>query len=277
MASEARMVLGRPGTAAQAAPRGANLERSRSGLPGAPGDPARSTLEGVAGEGLRTTLALIGGYGQSLLHLALDEETRRRCAEGLLAAADSLAELTDRILELAVTEDRPPELRRRPVAVDWLASRLERAGSGSSDAGSVRYHATPDLPFVDVDPLWMGHALRLLVARVRRRQAGSGRTVTILAHEAGSVVVLSIRGEDAEPGPRARVRDDPAAAESVRASWPASADDDLVLCRRIVEANGGELWPDGAHGPDAVALRLPARPRSEAVPVGPGSGLLRPG
>ncbi len=262
MASDARMAYRRPSIPARASTRERSIEpsmpgqewRDRAGW----SDPQRLALAGAAGEGLRTTLALIGGYGQSLLHLALDDDTRRRCSEGLLAAADSLAELTDRILELALSRDGSPQLRRHPVAVDWLAGRLERPAAGTGEAGSVRYLATTGLSFVDVDPLWIGHALRLLVARVRRR-AGPGSVVEIHARDAGTTVILGIRTE----GPDDRRQAGTPAPEEARPAVSSSADEDdeLALCRWIVEANGGELWLEADGGPGAVTLRLPARPR----------------
>ncbi len=124
MASDARMAYRRPSIPARASTRERSIEpsmpdqqwRDRAGW----SDPQRLALAGAAGEGLRATLALIGGYGQSLLHLALDDDARRRCSEGLLAAADSLAELTDRILELALSRDGSPQTasssRRRGLA-----------------------------------------------------------------------------------------------------------------------------------------------------------------
>lgn len=264
MASDARMVYRRPSSPAHPSTRERSIEpsmpdhewRERAGW----SDPQRLALAGVAGEGLRSTLALIGGYGQSLLHLALDDDTRRRCTEGLLAAADSLAELTDRILELALSRDGTPQLRRHPVAVDWLAGRLERPGAGTGDLGTVRYLATTDLPFVDVDPLWIGHALRLLVARVRRR-AGAGTVVAIHARDAGATVILGIgaEGSAAARQPGVPGADDARPAES----GPTEIEDDeLALCRWIVEANGGELWLEADGGPGGVTLRLPAQPRS---------------
>ncbi len=271
MASDARMVYRRPSSPAHPSTRERSIEPSipdqewhdRAGW----SDPERLALAGVAGEGLRATLALIGGYGQSLLHLALDDDTRRRCTEGLLAAADSLAELTDRILELALSRDGTPELRRHPVAVDWLAGRLERPGAGTGDPGSVRYLATTGLPFVDVDPLWIGHALRLLVARVRRR-AAPGAVVAIHARDAGEAVILGIGAEGTQGarGPDASGAEDP---RSARSGPPEPEDDELALCRWIVEANGGEMSLQADGGPGAVTLRLPAQPR--AVLTSPGA------
>lgn len=264
MASDARMAYRRPSTPAHGSTRERSTElsmpgqewRDRAGW----SDPQRLALAGAAGDGLRATLALIGGYGQSLLHLALDDDARRRCTEGLLAAADSLAELTDRILELALSRDGTPQLQRHPVAVDWLAGRLERPASSSGDLGSVRYLATTGLPFVDVDPLWIGHALRLLVARVRRL-AGPGTVVAIHARDAGMAVVLGIGTEGSPSGRLTDTPEEDAEPRPAASLSPENEDDELALCRWIVEANGGELWLEADEGPGAVTLRLPAQPR----------------
>ena len=62
---------------------------------------APSVLAGAASYELRSTLALISGYSQSLLHLALDEDTRRHYLERMSHAADNLGRLADEILEIS--------------------------------------------------------------------------------------------------------------------------------------------------------------------------------
>lgn len=280
MASEARMVLGSINLPAgrSSGRDGIGATRRESATRDRATDAAgtRTALMGVAGEGLRNTLALIGGYSQSLIHLALDDETRRRCVDGLLAASDSLAELTDRILELSVAGDGGPVLRPRPVAMDWLVGRLERPMAPTSDKSALQYRATPGLPLVDVDPLWVGHVVRILVAHVRRQVVGGASAVTILAHESADSVILSIRGEaiGAETRPAGRAaerREDPAF------DAPAPEDDsevDLALCRWILEANGGGIWLEEGHGRAAIGMRLPAHRIATWAPVGTRPAVL---
>ncbi len=73
---------------------------------------------------LRSTLALISGYSQALLHLPLDDESRRQYLEQIPVAAANLADVANELLSIAaeaeaperrVAESPPPRLTLRPV------------------------------------------------------------------------------------------------------------------------------------------------------------------
>jgi hypothetical protein len=68
---------------------------------------------------VRSTLALISGYSQTLLHLSLDEDTRRRYLRQMTVAADWLAEIAEEILARPGTDEDP---RPAPSAVTLVES-----------------------------------------------------------------------------------------------------------------------------------------------------------
>ena len=62
----------------------------------------------------------------------------------------------------------PPGIQRRPVPVEWLVGRASHSAEGELDAGTIDCLIAPGLPMVDVDPAWVGHALRIMVEHARR-------------------------------------------------------------------------------------------------------------
>jgi two-component system sensor histidine kinase KdpD len=220
---------------------------------------SRTLLAGAVSHELRTTLALISGYSQSLLHLSLDDETRRRYVERILAAADTLTEFADQILDLSVPGTGGPALRRRPVAVEWLVDRLMRQMAGSAEPGTVHFQSPRQLPLVDVDPTWIGHVLRNLVANSLKHGAGPTAVVTIRARYEDGYVIVSVQDEGSgfESDERELVFDPFYRGRRARARGLDGAGLGLYLCRQLVEAHGGRIWVDEGQGGASVSFSLP--------------------
>lgn len=66
-----------------------------------------SEVERSLAHQVRSTLALISGYSQTLLHLSLDEDTRRRYLRQMTVAADWLAEIAEEILARPAADADP--------------------------------------------------------------------------------------------------------------------------------------------------------------------------
>ncbi|MDE3130542.1 MAG: HAMP domain-containing histidine kinase, partial [Acidobacteriota bacterium] len=214
-------------------------------------------LAGAVSHELRTTLALISGYGQSLLHLPLDDDTRRRYLERMLAATEVLAEFADQIVSVAVPDETRPVLRRRPVALEWLVARLARELDGELAHAQIRYQQTRELPLVDADPAWIGHVLRNLVRN--SLQHGNARVIAINARMRDGAVVLTVRddGPGFDPDERDLVFGAFYRGRHARASRPDGLGFGLYLCRELVEAHGGHIWIEDSARGGAVSLSLP--------------------
>ena len=230
-------------------------------------DASRTLLAGAVSHELRTTLALISGYSQSLLHLSLDDETRRSYLERILEATDTLTEFADQILDLSVPGQGGPALRRRPVALEWLVDRLMREIARDVETATVRYQSPRQLPLVDVDPSWIGHVLRNLVANALKHGRGAAGVVTIRARQVDGFVVVSVRDDGAgfEPDERDLVFDPLYRGRRAVADGVDGAGLGLYLCRALVEAHGGRIWVDDRRGGGSVSFSLPRCPALHAV------------
>jgi two-component system sensor histidine kinase KdpD len=241
-------------------------------------DPAapESTLAGATSRELRATLALISGYSQSLLHLSLDEPTRRQYLERMSQAAESLSRLADRILDLADAGSERPALRRQPVSLSWLLDHLTQELAETSASRAITYWIPPLLPLIDADPAWIGHVLRNLVTNATRCGA---ETVTIRARAVEEGVVVSVHDDGDELDPAARDRVFDPTARGSRSARPGArwSGVNLCLCQQLVEAHGGRMWVDDASGGMSISFSLPTLESREpaAVPVAlPGTAAL---
>ncbi len=228
-----------------------------SAIPAQTRDPAPSVLVGAVSHELRGTLALISGYSQALLHLPLDEETRHHYLERILAATDNLTDLTDQMLDLVVMGNGRPMLRRRPVAIDWLAARLTQDRSQVPDGVAIETFAATTTPLVDVDPVWVSHVLRNLVSNSARH--GHARAVRIFARATDEWVVVTVAddGEGIPAEERDQVFDPFYRGRRARESGAEGSGIGLYLCRQLVEAHGGRIWLEEAAAGTAFSFSLP--------------------
>ena len=227
------------------------------------GDGEWPLLAGAMTQELHAALALISGYSQSLLHLPLDDETRRRYLERILSATDALSEFADRVLEVGGPGGGRPVLRRQPVAVDWMVDRLVRQLASEQDLGIVHRRLPSDLPLVDVDPAWITHVLRNLVRNAVTHGRGRPETVddavTIAARDAGSEVVVTVSdgGAGFAQDERQLAFRAMRGGRERRAADRAGLGFGLYLCRELVEAHGVRIWIEESSSGAAVSFTLP--------------------
>ena len=219
------------------------------GLPAAGAGPWTLLTDAISDD-LRSSLALVGGYRQSLELLPLDPATRERHVERLVAATGALAQIATVVLDLVRSTANPPGIARQPVSVDYLVGRLRRAVDRELPEEQIECAVAPDLPMVDVEPSWIGHALRILVEHTRQHPAAAGG-VAVHAHGNASTVVLTIRtATSEEPVPARLPRPLPGRGMG--------GDAHLALCRQIVELNGGSLRLDETDTRCFATVSLPA-------------------
>ncbi len=220
-----------------------------------PAKTLRSILAAAAAHELRSTLALVSGYSQSLQHLALDAATRRQYLDRIVSAATTLTECADELVGLA--DDDRPALRREPIAVSWLIERAVReltAGEG----GEIGCDIAPGLPLVEVDAAWVLHVIRNLVTNARRHGAGS-TGVMIRARHAGDSVIVSVQdeGPGVEPEDRPHLFEPFYRGARARTTGVPGSGIGLYVCRRLVEAHGGEIWFDSPRDGTSISFSLP--------------------
>ncbi len=229
---------------------------------GVPPKTLRSILAAAAAHELRSTLALVSGYSQSLQHLALDAATRRQYLERIISAATTLTECADELVGLA--DDERPALQREPIAISWLIEHAARE-LAAGDSGEVTCDVAAGLPLVEVDAAWVLHVIRNLVTNARRHGGGS-TGVTIRARGAGDSVIVSVQdeGPGVDPEDRPHVFEPFYRGARARTAGVPGSGVGLYVCRRLVEAHGGEIWFDPAPSGTSISFSLPVWHASDA-------------
>ena len=232
---------------------------------------SRSILADAVSHEMRSTLALISGYSQSLLHLPLDDGTQRQYLQRISQAAESLTELADEVLDIAAADDGGHALRRRPVSLAWLVGRLARELAQESEALSIDCLVPPQLPLVDVDPVWISHVLRNLVMNAFKYGPDPSGAVSVRARDAGDRVVVTVADDGAgiDPDERERVFEAFYRGRRAQGSGIQGSGLGLYVCRQLVEAHRGRIWIEEAPRGTAVSFSLPRYRAPEPAPLPP--------
>jgi signal transduction histidine kinase len=210
---------------------------------------------------LRTPLSLIRGYAQTLLHLELDPAAQHDYLERIDELTERLSGLVGQILDVTHLEADPLILERVPMSFAAIVTRLRGDLEPSGRADRLRIDLPATLPAVEVDGNRVGQILENLVENAFKYGPPDG-VVRIAAMPVGSWLLVAVDDEgvgipDTE---RALVTEPFHRAWNVRESRVPGTGLGLFICRRLVEAHGGELHledrPDGNAG-TRVSFTLP--------------------
>ena len=220
---------------------------------------------------LRTPLALISGHAQSLLHLDLDPEARRRHLRRIGDAVERLTALVDEVMDISHLESDRLPLHRRPVSLAGILQSFAAEQAELPGAPPLTLDLASDLPLVDADPARLRQVLANLAANTAK-YAGRDARITIRARRpdpATAVVTFADDGRGIEPGAREHVFQRFYRADSVRESRIPGSGLGLYICRRLVEAHGGWIRLDATTRGTSVSFSLPAAPprRRAQVPA----------
>jgi signal transduction histidine kinase len=210
---------------------------------------------------LRTPLALIRGYAETLLHLPLEPSEQRAYVERIDEATGRLAALVDQVLDVTHLQADPLILERRVTTFDSLVARLRGDLTMTRQENRLIVDAAPELPPVEVDIARVGQILANLVGNALK-YAPDGSPVVLGATVAGRWLLVTVEDEGVgiPASERVLVTEPFHRAWNVRESRIPGTGLGLFICRRLVEAHGGELnvedRPDGRPG-TRVRITLP--------------------
>ncbi len=237
---------------------------------------------------MRATLGLISGYSQTVLHLPLDAEMRSRYLARIAIASDSLAGLTDEMLEIASSPARASIPSPAPLPLGGLFSRIARELGGAIDA-PIRVDVPQDLPLVNADEIWIALVVRNLVTNAAKYARGTAIVLSACARDGVVVASVSDGGGGIDTEERQRVFEPAFRGRAAAETGSPGSGLGLYLCRQLVAAHGGRIWlEEAARGGAVVSFTLPVdrivEPQSRrlhvpvflggsAVAAGGGSGV----
>jgi len=207
---------------------------------------------------LRTPLALIKGYADTLLHLEIDDESRRRFVERIQASTEQLTRLVNDVLDIARLDADPLVLERAPIQIGAIVARLRDDLGDSGGADRLRVRISQRLPPVEADGARIGQVLDNLISNARKYAPGD-TPITVSARVDGDTVVTSVedRGIGIPTGDEELVFEPFHRGRNVRELSTPGTGLGLHISRRIVAAHGGRLWLERTESGTRVSFSLP--------------------
>jgi signal transduction histidine kinase len=225
-------------------------------------DDLKSSFIATISHELRTPLALISGHAQSLLHLDLDAEARRRHLVQIGRAVERLATLVDEVMDISHIESDGLALHRRPVDLAGLLHAFAAEQAELPGMPPVTLDLADGLPLVDADPARLHQVLANLATNTAK-YAGRGARITIRARRPDAVTAVVTFADDGRgipPDEQENAFQRFSRGRAVRESRVPGSGLGLYICRRLVEAHGGWIRLDATTRGTSISFGLPVAP-----------------
>ncbi len=206
---------------------------------------------GLVSHELRTPLTVIGGCLSTVLTEwnRLPSSEVQQLLQDAILESESLSHLVENLLELSRAQAQQLALYAEPTDVKTLVretlSKIKRQATSHQFTTSI-----PDglLPII-ADPLRIGRVLyNLLDNAAKYSPPGSQIKVSIKAEPERLVIGIKDQGRGLSISEQARLFSPFQRLENDRANRGVGAGLGLVVCRRLVEAHGGEIWVESKRG-----------------------------
>jgi len=234
-------------------------------------DQLKDEFIGLVSHELRTPLTVIGGCLSTLLtewDRLTPSEVQQLLKDALLEN-ESLSHLIENLLELSRAQAQQLSLYSEPTDVKTLVK--EALSKVKRQAPSHRFVTSfPDkLQLVNADPLRIERILyNLLENAAKYSPLGSQIKVSVNAEPERLVIGVSDHGKGLSSSEQARIFGPFQRLENSRPDQARGAGLGLMVCRRLVEAHGGQIWVESKKGKGSTFFfSLPLRKDTDAGKV----------
>jgi len=223
---------------------------------------------GLVSHELRTPLTVIGGSLSTLITEwnRLSPNEIQQLLKDALLESESLSHLIENLLELSRAQAQQLSLYSEPTNVKALVK--EALAKIKRQAPLHRFITSiPDkLPLINGDPLRIERILyNLLDNAAKYSPPGSQIKVSVNTEPERLVIGVSDRGKGLSSSEQARIFGPFQRLENSRPDQARGAGLGLMVCRRLVEAHGGEIWVESQKGRGSTFFfSLPRRKGTDA-------------
>jgi two-component system sensor histidine kinase KdpD len=221
---------------------------------------------------LRTPLGFIKGYTTTLLRsdAEWDPAARQEFLKIIDEEADRLRELIDNLLDSSRLESGTLSMTLEPVRLSALLRDTVNRARGLYPHMPLSIDVPDELPILQVDATRLAQVLNNLLMNADKYAPGS--EVVVSAQVEGSAVVVRVRDHGPGIPPDQQVHlfqrffRVPGAKSMIRGTGLG-----LYICRKIVEAHGGEIKVENVVGSGTCfAFSVPLEPLEAPVQGGNG-------
>jgi two-component system sensor histidine kinase KdpD len=225
-------------------------------------DDVKTALLRAVSHDLRTPLTAILAAGHALGTDSLTTDERAELSTGVVDAADRLAALVDKLLDLSKLQAGSAVPRPDWVSLEEVL--LSARESLGEDASDVRVTVEPDIPDLRADAAQLERAFANLLENARRYSAGQQVAVHIRRSDSRVLVRVVDRGPGIDPSERERIFEPFYRGNDAGGPWTGSGLG-LAIAKGFIEANGGTISVDSLPGQGtSFVVSLPVH---EAAPV----------
>jgi two-component system, OmpR family, sensor histidine kinase KdpD len=226
-------------------------------------DEVKTALLRAVSHDLRSPITAILAAGDALESPDLGQEDRRQLSAAVVAEAERLSNLVDKLLDLSRLEAEQAQPRRDWCSVEEVVSAaVEELGT---DAGPVKVALDAELPYVRADAAQLERAIANLLENAVRYSSGGPAIVKGRALEDRLVLRVVDRGPGIPPEELDHVFEPFYRRDDGRRH--AGAGLGLAIVRGFIEVNGGQVWAESVPGQGTTfVVELPLEPAGAAAP-----------
>jgi PAS domain S-box-containing protein len=214
-------------------------------------DQLKDEFIGLVSHELRTPLTVIGGCLSTVLTEwnRLSSGDVQQLLKDALLEGDSLSHLIENLLELSRAQAQQLALYLEPIDIKTLiretVSKIKRQVTAHRFVTSI-----PNvLQSINADPLRVGRILyNLLDNAAKYSPPGTQIKVSARAEPERLVIGVTDKGRGLSASEQARIFGPFQRLENSRPDQARGAGLGLMVCKRLVEAHGGEIWVESIKG-----------------------------
>jgi len=231
-------------------------------------DQLKDEFIGLVSHELRTPLTVIGGGLSTLLtewNRLSPSEVQQLLKDALLES-ESLSHLIENLLELSRAQAQQLSLYSEPTDVKTLVKEVLSKIKRQAPSHRFVTSFSDKLQLINADPLRIERILyNLLDNAAKYSPPGSQIKVSVNAEPERLVIGVSDRGKGLSSSEQARIFGPFQRLENNRPDQARGAGLGLMVCRRLVEAHGGEIWVESKKGRGSTFFfSLPRRKGTDA-------------
>jgi PAS domain S-box-containing protein len=205
---------------------------------------------GMVSHELKTPLTVVTGALNVAMSEAISEDEKKQLMTDAIWGADMMADIVDNLLELSRWQSNRLVLSSSPLKIPAVIARMVDAAAGKSAKHRVVTDIEPGLPVIKADNTRIERILDNLIDNAIKYSPDGGEIKISAKKNDGRVVIsvtdygIGISKENLlrlfQPFSRLDASITGTAIKGVGLG--------LVVCRRLVEAHGGDIWVESEPG-----------------------------
>jgi PAS domain S-box-containing protein len=214
-------------------------------------DQLKDDFIGLVSHELRSPLTVITGAVNTALTegARLSPEEMRQLLEDAACEAELLSHLVGNLLELSRAQADRLLLQTESISVKKVIEDTVEAVKRQSSAHRLVVHLPSKVPAVDADQLRLERILRnLLDNAIKYSPQGSKIRVSVRAEEERLIIAVSDQGIGIPLADQAKLFRPFQRLEEAKLDETKGLGLGLLVCRRLVEAHGGQIWVQSEPG-----------------------------